>query len=71
MRFFLFCFAVSVTVGCADPNVNKMDAQLLVRNGVHRNVYEWQYKNHIYLVIGDSDSGYSVCHAGHCKCGSK
>ena len=63
-------FAVFATA-CGDPNVKKLNTVVTIRPGVSKEAYEWNYKGHAYIIIGDGDSGYSITHAGHCPCGRR
>ena len=64
-------FAAMVLVGCEESNVRRVDKEVTIRAGVSKNVYEWTYKGHTYLIIGDGNSGFSATHAGHCSCGGR
>lgn len=56
--FFLF--------SCQEGNVKRINEEdLIIRNSNYK-IYEWQFKNHIYLIIGSEQP--SITHAGHCPC---
>ena len=71
MRIVMAAFASFLILGCGDSNVQKVNTEVVIKTGVSKDVYEWNYKGHLYLIVGDGDSGYSVTHAGHCSCGRR
>ena len=71
MKLFSVVLLILACIGCSETNVKKVDTKVTIRSGVSSGVYEWDYKGHIYLVVGDGDSGISVTHAGHCPCGKR
>ena len=71
MKLFSVVLFILACIGCSETNVKKVDTEVTIRAGVSSGVYEWNYKGHIYLVVGDRGNSMSVTHAGHCPCGKR
>lgn len=60
--FLLICFLFS----CQESNVKKINDQELRIGNISYKIYEWEFKNHIYIIIDSKNP--TVTHAGHCPC---
>lgn len=69
-RIALLIFMV-VATSCQDTNVKDVGESITLKIGNSKKVYEWIYKDHIYLVVTGNSESFSVVHAGHCPCSKK
>lgn len=64
---------VLILASCQESNTRnavneKNELQKIVTPSKNEfNVYEWEYKEHTYIVI-DRAHGSGITHAGHCRC---
>jgi hypothetical protein len=46
---------------------NNSEVEIITQNKSSYKVYEWQYKEHTYILI-ERSNGSGITHAGHCIC---
>lgn len=70
MKNILFIIALSMILGCTpEPNTKHIDNSIIFKNGRTCEVYEWDYKNHTYIIVTYNNT-VSITHAGNCDCNS-
>lgn len=75
MQFKKFFFYINILFivtffSCSEPNVQKSNSN--IKFGKYGNeiiqIYEWEYKDHKYLIAKGDNTKFSITHAGHCTC---
>lgn len=70
MKNILFILVSILMFGCTqEPNTKHLNNSIIFKNGKTCDVYEWNYKNHTYIIV-TYNNNVSITHAGSCDCNS-
>ena len=68
MKNILFILVLLLIISCKDSNVKNTGDQIVLSSGTYYDTYEWQHKNHTYVIVKTDNGNLSIIHAGHCYC---
>jgi hypothetical protein len=73
---YIILTTVLLISSCTKSNIKhvldekKHEVRIITERKTQYDVYEWNYKGHIYLII-DGNNGSGITHTGHCTCQNK
>lgn len=66
MRNLIIILSISFLFSCQESNVKRINEEELRIRNISYKIYEWNFKNHIYIIIDTKNP--TITHAGHCSC---
>jgi hypothetical protein len=72
-QFLFITISLLFIVSCEKPNTKQVvggdnsKLEIITKRKSFYNVFEWEHKGHIYLLI-ERSNGAGITHAGHCSC---